>query len=284
MDSSENALIFEELRAMKMWSIILITCLISSSWAQEKSQSSSDKLYKDLSVSLESTLNSNLYKTSSTDHSLDSDVGATAVILLNNGGAVFLALAGNKDLKGERKFLMADTALGLSTPLYSEELVKISLSSTAILPTSKNSRENAHLQAGLSLAPKFTFIATDIPGLTIAVSPGFRYNLHKYNTALSGSSNTEMQGSAKLTLAYSFLEKWSLKADSTYIKRITYRGSESDVYQFLQELSYQFSNGLGLSLGHVNAGSPLAADGVTTDIDFFNERSSKVYTGIGFSF
>lgn len=241
-----------------------------------------ENTHKPYSASLSAGINSNLLKTDTPDHTLDSDFNASVSLKPDAESAVTLSLGGVKNLKGERKFYWNDGSLSYSRRLYKDELYSLSGLMLAVIPMSDDSRDNQGLRTGLLVAPTLTSGFTT-ESFVASFRPSVRYNFHRYRTSRLGGSNTEYALSARLTLSYSFTDSISVSAVNTYTRNTTYYGNTKDAYAFIQSIDYQATPELSLSLGHANGGSVLAPNGTETDIDLYDDISSTVFFALTLS-
>lgn len=240
---------------------------------------STQKVY---SANFSAGINSNLLKSSTTDHTLDSDFNLSVSLKPAPDNAFTLSLGAVKDLKNEREFFWSDGSLSFSQRLYRTPDYSVSGLLLAVLPMSKDSRENQGLRTGILLAPTITSGFTT-ESFVASFRPSVRYNIHRYRTSRVGGSNTEYALSARLTVSYSFTDLISASAVNTYTRNTTYYGNTKDAYSFIQSIDYQATPELALSIGHANGGSALAPNGVDTEINIYDDISSTVFFALTLS-
>jgi hypothetical protein len=240
-----------------------------------------------VSTTIQGALSSNLYKNSSPDQSLNSSFSLDTSINLEDLGLTALAhLSLNKDLKGERKQRLNDAYVGSTGGLYFGDHWSISMIGLLFIPLSEDSKDNRQLTTGLYVAPVLTLdgASMDLPALRMSVRPSYRHNFHRFETALSGDSNNKSTMGLNLTLTYRILPTVTFVSRNNYNRSRTYRKNSRDQYVLEQILSWQFHTRASVSFGHVSGGTPLAANGVDTDIKFFNRNNSQIYSSIGYTF
>ncbi|PIP90275.1 MAG: hypothetical protein COW01_02390 [Bdellovibrionales bacterium CG12_big_fil_rev_8_21_14_0_65_38_15] len=228
------------------------------------------------------TYSSNLYKSGSTVKSTGADFDATVAATINKTKYSLNATA-TKALTGERQLDLNNAYLGAARSLYRFD-DQWSLSGTARLtiPLSEASKDYQRQITGVSLAPKLTW-KSDF-GLTAAYSASGLVNFHKYETSLTGASNYQYIVGNALALTYEFGSGMYVYANATYSKLITYQGNTKDSYRFIQMVGSPIAENVDFGLGHIIGGSPLAANGIETDIRFFDSRDSTVFGMLTLSF
>jgi hypothetical protein len=245
------------------------------------------RMSQQLSTTVQASLSSNLYKNSSPDQSLNTSFSIDPSFNWDQLGVTLIGhLSLNKDLKGERRQRLNDAYIGSTGGLYFAQHWSLSLLGLAFLPLSEDSKDNRNLTTGIYIAPILSLDGSsmDLPHLRLSLRPSFRQNFHQFETALSGDSNNKSTIGFNLTLSYQVLPSILLISRNNYNKSNTYRGNTRDQYVFEQIISWQFHPRASMSVGHVLGGTPLAPNGVDTDIRFFNRNDSQLYSSIGYTF
>jgi hypothetical protein len=238
---------------------------------------------KNYAVILSSSINSNFYKDSSINKTYDMDFYGSFSLISQSGYRTTLTAGGNKNLKGERKYLWQDYTLGVSKAFYRNKYYGLSGSMVAIIPASKQTLSNQKLYAGLQIAPTFSS-SFNIDPLLVTLRPAVRVNFHEHKTAMDGRSNNRYNTSLRLSVFYNFTDQLSLLSINTYSRNFTYQGKDRDAYSFIQALSYQLDDLWNVEVGHATSGNPLAPNGLDTDITIFDLRESSVYLSFSLSF
>lgn len=262
--------------------------LISSAYALDLENSPEAEIRKSqpLAVTTSASISSNLYKNSSSDYSLNSDLALDPSLTLEDGTTLIGHLSLYKDLRGERKEELNDAYIGGIKTIFRHGPTSISFLGLGFIPLSERSYKDQKLQTGIMLAPTFNLSLEELmlPGLRVSLRPSYRQNFHKFKTSLSGNSNFERTLSTSLTLSYYATDALLLTSRNTYSRSFTYNGNETDSYRFEQSLTYLFTARASLTFGHLNGGNPLAANGIDTEVQFLNRRSSTVYTSVSYTF
>jgi hypothetical protein len=269
--------------------IILMTAfytLISKAYSSDLESLQRQTKNSNRSLTLSASIGSNLYETSTADHSLNSDFSVDPAIVLDNGTVLIANLSLTKDLKGERKQAFNDSYAGFSRTLYNKDAYSISLLGLGFLPISDYSRDDAYLTTGLMLAPTFgvNFGHWGLTGLRASLRPSVRANFHRYETSKSGNSNYQYVLSTRALISYYFTDKILVSSRNTYSRNYSYLGNTRDSFQVAQSLMYQFRPTTTAEIGHSNGGSVLAPNGTDTDIQLFNARKSQVYFALSYTF
>lgn len=189
----------------------------------------------------------------------------------------------NLNANGESDW--ADTAISIGrAPAPVGRYLLMAPAAVLGLPTSKESRDHQQLQATGKVA--LTTIVNPerlITGLSIVVNLVGARNFHKYDTMTDGKVNTEYQFIQNPTFVYS-IGDFSMTADFAHVNTWSYQNTMKDVFQFTQELGYQFNKTFAGALGHTNGGSTLKANGIESNVQLINENTSLVYASMTVSF
>ncbi|GEM_PF-3142069 len=192
----------------------------------------------------------------------------------------------NQDYNNERKLLIRDSVLTLTKPLgkLSANINVIGRAGMTI-PLSKASNETNGLITALRVNPLFIVNANSLlEGLSLIFRPSFIFNVHDYETSLTGRSNHEYTMNQRLTILYPLLKNLYLSLDTTYIRSWTYQGNTNDFYSLDQSLSTNFTRNFSGFLGHSIGGNALNVNGQESDIRIFDTRASSYYLGISYQF
>ena len=279
-----------KLKRIDITKICLFSTLLlvspASLWAQTSVKKIDNKSSKESDIKWSgefgTTYSSNLYRSGSINKSTGADFDAT-VAATYSGTKYSLNATATKALTGERQLDLNNAFLGAARSLYKFN-DSLSLSGTArvTIPLSEASKDYQRQITGVSLAPKLTW-KSDF-GLSAAYSASGLVNFHQYETSLTGASNYQYVIGNAVALTYEFGSGIYAYANATYSKLITYQGNTRDSYRFIQMLGGPIAKNVDLGIGHVLGGSPLAANGIETDIRFFDSRDSTVFGMLTISF
>lgn len=272
--------------ASKIILISAVSSLVSRAYSNDLETLQRQTQNSNRSVTLSASIGSNLYDSSTPDHSLVSDFSVDPAIVLQNGTVLIANLSMSKDLKGERKQAFNDSYLGFSKTVFNKDGYSISILGLGFIPISDYSRQDAYLHTSLMLAPTLgiNFGQWGLTGLRASLRPAVRTNFHRYETSRSGNSNYQHNLSARLLLSYYFTDKILFTSRGTYSRNFSYLGNTVDGFQLGQSLMYQFLPTTTAEIGHSNGGSVLAPNGTDTDIELFNSRQSQIYFAVSHTF
>lgn len=231
-------------------------------------------------------LSSNTKTPGETDHQSSQDHILTGRLHLPDKYMLSTSFWANQSFQGERKFLVRDSLVTLTRP-YGKVTENLSFIPRVALtlPLSENSNKFAGLITGLRFNPILSYNAKEIlEGLRIVYRPSVIYNIHKYETAISGDSNYQYSLNQRLTLLYPLLENLYLSLDNTYIRSISYDGTVVDFFSLDQSLSSNITESLGFFIGHNIGGNALAVNGQESDIRIYDREDSQYYIGISYQF
>lgn len=192
----------------------------------------------------------------------------------------------NQDFGNEKKLLVRDSLLTLTKPLGQiAPNVSFIMRGAVTMPLSKASNETNGLITAFRLNPLFNINASPLlKGLSVIYRPTFIYNVHEYQTSLTGRSNHEYTTSQRITFLYGLLDNLYLSLDNTYMRSWTYLGNTNDFYSFDQSLSTMITPSLSAFLGHSSGGNALNVNGQESDLRIFDTTRSSYYIGINYQF
>ncbi|MFX3675853.1 MAG: hypothetical protein ACN6I6_02360 [bacterium] len=226
-------------------------------------------------------INSGLQKFDSVQSSQSADF-ALALRLATENISFGLNSSMSKGLTGERDFTFNNVALSAAKSLWkSEKDLSVSGKLSLTLPFSERSKDYQKLITGVATSVPVVYKATD--SITLAYIPTVGVNFHRAEVALNGSSNYQYTVTNTLNADFALSDRFTFSALGQYSRLITYRGNTRDAYKFEQSLSYDFSP-YTVAIGHSMGGTPLAANGIETEVKLFDSNQSTVYGQFGISF
>lgn len=188
----------------------------------------------------------------------------------------------SKELTGQREMTLNNAALSAGTTIFKpNDDFSISAKLSATLPLSERSKDYQHQITGIGLSTGFKYQATE--DLTISYTPRATLNFHEFKIAEDGTSNYQYTLANTLSFDYALSESFTLSAMAKYSRLTSYAGNSKDKYDFDQSISYDFAP-YSVAIGHSIGKSPLAANGVETEIKLFDSNDSTIYGQFGFSF
>ncbi len=226
-------------------------------------------------------INSGLQKLDSVRSSQSTDF-ALALRLATEDISFGLSSSVSKELTGEREFTFNNVGLSAATSLWKNEKdLSVSGKLSVTLPFSERSKDYQKLITGLAASAPVVYKATN--SITLAYIPTVGVNFHSTEIALNGSSNYQYTVTNTLNADFALSDRFTFSALGQYSRLITYQGNTRDAYKFEQSLSYDFSP-YSVAVGHSMGGTPLAANGIETEVKLFDSNQSTVYGQFGISF
>lgn len=246
----------------------------NKSTAKSKSDQS-EEITKDYSLGFTADISRNMYDVDSVNQNLSSNLIFTGSYKLPTTTSISGLLWLNKSYEGERKLDPAAATVSASHSIYKHERVSIGGSVTGYIPVSESDRKNTKLKTAIRLRPSIT-PTLPVEGLSLTLMPSVKFNFHEYENMRSGSSNVKYSTGIRGLISYQIIDGLSISFDNSYTRSFRYSGRESDVVSLSQSISYKINENLGVGLGHSNSGDALAANGVDTEVDVFDSKTSTV--------
>ena len=119
---------------------------------------------------------------------------------------------------------------------------------------------------------------------TAILSFALRRNYHEFDYSTTGEQLTEYTATQFLNLEFSLMEKISLSVEGSYIISRSYQNTEKYNFETNVSLDYTMTKNFSASVGLSNGGSALKANGVDSNIEFLNEKTSELSAGIGYTY
>ncbi len=193
----------------------------------------------------------------------------------------------SKQLVDDEKFEATDSALKLSAKTGSlHKGFDSAMGLSALLPTSKDSRENRSTYTVLSLSPGLALDLSEvgIPRFSVDLGMSFGLGFYKYKTAASGSSNKAWAQKNFLSLTYGVLKFLELSASFAQANAWTYEGDIVQSFETEQSLQLLLPLKTRLAVGHRNGGNVLKPNGQDSNIEVFNGNSSVIFSTLAVGF
>ena len=148
-------------------------------------------------------------------------------------------------------------------------------------PTNRKSQLTDRLKTATGIGTSLKY-ADEI---TIAIlSLGITKNYHEFDYSTTGEQLNEYTATQALSLEFSLIEKLSLSVEGTYIMARTYQNTPKYAFETAVGLGYEITKNFSASVGLSNGGSALKANGVDSNIEFLNEKTSELNAGIGYTY
>lgn len=153
-----------------------------------------------------------------------------------------------------------------------------------VVPQSKKSREDTNLEGAISARIDASIQKKLlIPGLSLGAGVSLGRSFHRYDTAVSGGSNTQYSSRQSVVAGYEY-RSFSIGAEFHHINMWNYAGNMSDAFEHAEELSYALADHVSFSLGHTNAGSMLKANGIDSNFKLIDDNNSLAYAKVGIQY
>ena len=149
------------------------------------------------------------------------------------------------------------------------------------IPTNRKSQLTDRLTTATGVGTSLKYageITTAILGL------GITRNYHEFDYSTTGEQLTEYTATQFLNLEFSLMEKISLSVEGSYIISRSYQNTEKYNFETNVSLDYTMTKNFSASVGLSNGGSALKANGVDSNIEFLNEKTSELSAGIGYTY
>lgn len=238
---------------------------------------------RDYSLASSLTATSNTFVPSAYEYRADLEFELNLKYNYFEGITNKLNLDFTKDLTGERKSAVQNGYLAALGKIYQYKRFQISGDGRITLPFSEEDRKTNSFITKITLTPTFSYAIDDY--WTLSYKPYYMLAFHKYQTAVDGTSNSRHVLYNIFSVNCSPVEKLSLSLVYFHVLRWSYQGNrKEDQFKLMQEIGYQVTKDLGVSVGHSNGGSLYKADGVEKNIGFYNEDESRVYAAVSWSY
>lgn len=191
-------------------------------------------------------------------------------------------------------FGTARIALSRSPWIYKldENILKawnFSPSVTLSVPANKDTRENQSLLTGLgmgiSISPNPSLLGSERFSTVLSLSA--TRNIHTYEIAKSGASNSQYSSAQSLSMSYLFLKVMTIEVAASHYNSWTYEANAKEFWGHSQDLSGRVSENVSLAIGH-QFGSPAVsiyrADGSSLNLGLISEQYSYYYTNLTATF
>ncbi len=238
-----------------------------------------------ISGNFETSLSTNSITDTNNDDSLSQDFSLSLYHMFDKK-RLLLDTSITKDWRGDQELNLNDPSLQFSHPIYENEYSAVSMSESALIGISEESRKNTTLLFNTRFTLNFLLKdkAFDTDGFRMTYSPSLRKSFHRNQTTASGRSNFEWTLAHKLNINFDFLEKYYLGANVSYQRSWTYGTSYRDRIDHAQNIGINITENTYGEIGHSYGASPLTPDGKDYRVNFYDPRSSSVYISFGYSF
>lgn len=233
------------------------------------------------SAEVGTTYSSGLQKVDAIDYSSSADIEASLAATID-GTKYSFSSSVTKELTKQRELHLNNAYLGAARSLYKfNDEFALSGSLKLTLPLSEAAKDYQRLRTSIAATPTISW--KNNQGLSLSYSPTAQVSFHEFKTSKTGASNYQYVAGNTLAATYSFVSGLYVYANASYSRLFSYDGNTKDSYRFTQLIGYPIDN-FDLSFGHVMGGSPLAANGIETEVRLFDSRDSTIFGVLSVSF
>lgn len=198
-----------------------------------------------------------------------------------------LSVSAHQEWNNEQRFQTDDSLFRLNYGTYElNPTFAINADFYSVLPTSKKSRQEDSLVTSLTLRPNLVINLSRnlLKGLVLYFRSSVTRHFHNFTTTLRSDSNSKYSMGQRLDIEYQPFKQWSLLVSGAFVNAWTYGGTMKQNFRAFEEVGYLFHDHFLMNVGHRNEGSRLKADGQSSNVDLFNNRTSIIYTTIKYTF
>ena len=236
-------------------------------------------------ASFSTSFNTDFKKFGDINKSFTNSSGLGFSVTFPENWSVATALFFDKSFLGERKAEIRDTFIAITKPITKfNDYLSLTAKLNWYIPISAFSREKSYLNTAyrLALILGFDFGFWKVPDLGGYGRLDFLQNFHKSNTNAYGGSNYKINIMALGGVNWTFLKKFNIALDFSYVKRWTYEGNIQDFYSSNQTLSYSITNKFNVGIGHALGGNILAVNGRDSNVALFDPEQSAAFLVFNF--
>lgn len=241
---------------------------------------------KPLSFTLDLSIDSNLRNENDPDYAASTTLGFEPAYKVTR----LLTLAGQvaleQKLYANQETQVSNTTLVLSRqPVHLSDKDLLSPSLFGILPTNEKDRNENTLRGGagfgLSFLRSFSLLKRDT-SLSYALS-GLK-NFHEYENNNLYGANLSHRVRHTLTFRHELSPKLSCEIVGRYQTGWTYQNALRTVFLISEQLSLKINETNSVYIGHINTGAALKANGVDSNIRFYDSSNSSYVAGMTVSY
>tara|TARA_B100000749_G_scaffold280889_1_gene280138 strand:+ start:32707 stop:33549 length:843 start_codon:yes stop_codon:yes gene_type:complete len=231
-------------------------------------------------ISTTFSYSSNLYADGEFEKATDFGMDAIPSYKLTDKLTASARIILNQDLAGVGDTTLNNIRLRLSQKSYPiGGNLKMSPRISAYLPTNERNRIDKKYFGGAAIGLLFT---TDQPflGLDWLYGPTLKKDFHEFETDNLNRENVEYALSHGFEVSRALGDKWTLGLGGTYQTGQTYRGTLKNQFALEEYVSCQVNKTFSVTVGHTNEGNAFRYDGVSNNIEVYDEATSTVYMSL----
>lgn len=258
----------------------LVNSSMSTSTANESVES------KRTSISLRLDYSSNLY--ADTEPARERNFGFLAIpaFKISEFWSLSSRISVSKQVVGPENSELANIPAGLSYnrfKLFESIDIKNKISITT--PTNQELREQDSYRGGVSLGTDFTY-KTHSKILPTSFTYGISLirSIHEFEVNSSGSPNIQYTLRNDFIIDTGITENLSLSFSGVLRQARTYNDYQRESFISEIEMAYSVTPAWSVFAGTSNEGNTLKANGRESNITYYNENTSFLYMGMGYSY
>ncbi len=229
------------------------------------------------------TYDSNLQKTSSYESQQGGLARLSPRYRINEKWTAISSLGVIQRITQENRTDLTNWTLALSrNPFPFAGLGDLRITTSLVLPSNQIQREKESLRGALRLATNY-FVRTNTPFILEGGLFATR-NIHQYKISAFDRQNLQWIVSPYSTMGWSFGDHWQLTGTGSYDATWTYRNNYQGFFNLDESLTYIKDRNMSFTIGHNNSGSVATLDGRSSNVAFFNTRSSVFYINGTFNY
>ncbi|QDK46476.1 hypothetical protein DOM22_15540 [Bdellovibrio sp. ZAP7] len=171
-------------------------------------------------------------------------------------------------------------SLSFKTPLTTDTAWINTLA--GVLPTNRQLQDETSYQGAVRIGTKLAFNNL-FWGSSATTALQATRNFHEYNVTADGGFNIRNNLQGVLTYNLPLFSKLSLQTLFVYTTGWTYLEDTRQKFSVGADLAWEFTPAFSAYIGTSNEGNALKANGIDSNIEFFNDTSSIVKAGLSYS-
>jgi hypothetical protein len=234
------------------------------------------------SLALELGTESNLRDTSDTQYKATSSITITPSYKILPKATLSAIVGVEQKLYADTETAIINTTVSLSRdPIELKNGRSVNLAAFGLLPTNESDRNDATLQGGTGLAAGITQnfnLAKKAATLNYTLSA--LKNYHEYERSNILDSNISHRARHIITYNQEITKAISLKVLSHYQTGWTYQNVLKTSFLISEELILALNRSASIYIGHSNNATALQANGVDSNIQIYDDRTSTFSAGM----
>lgn len=155
------------------------------------------------------------------------------------------------------------------------------------LPTSRASQKQTQLKGAgifnLAMGIRPDEIVPTEHSWTFLLSLTAGRNFYSFEEDINGKVLNQYSSNQTISLGYNYMN-WSLAIDLVNKSRWTFQNNVRETFISNQEIGYAINDHLTVSVGHTNEASAQKANGMDSNLNFIDEKTSTVFATMGVSY